>query len=190
MDAALKELAKLEKLTADGKAKSPPIDQTLDALLTTLRAERERVQSGNGSPGAFEELAAKVERLKKDLDDRQKEIYNSISRYGKALDKACPLHVSRLIGRADSTSHRNSQMLCQLLARCLPLPRPLRLWTVQLPCTFSELVNSQPLKHSLRYVLPIMLAPSYFLPSFRKQALIFLRRRGPSSSIYIGLLLR
>jgi protein SFI1 len=90
MDAALKELAKLEKLTADGKAKSPPIDQTLDALLATLRAERERVQSGNGSPETLEGLATNVESLKKDLDDRQKEIYNSISRYGKALDKACP----------------------------------------------------------------------------------------------------
>lgn len=90
MDAALKELAKLEKLTADGKAKSPPIDQTLDALLATLRAERERTQLGNAPPGTFEGLATKVEGLKKDLDDRQKEIYNSISRYGKALDKVCP----------------------------------------------------------------------------------------------------
>jgi hypothetical protein len=91
MDAALKELAKLEKLTSDGKAKSPPIDQTLDALLSTLRAEREKVQSGNLLPETFEGLATKVESLKKDLDDRQKEIYNSISRYGKALDKVCPL---------------------------------------------------------------------------------------------------
>ena len=98
MDAALKELARLEKLTADGNAKSPPIDQTLDALLATLRAERERVQSGGAPPETFEGLAAKVESLKKDLDDRQKEIYNSISRYGKALDKVCPRCVLRLIG--------------------------------------------------------------------------------------------
>ena len=98
MDAALKELAKLEKLTADGKAKSPPIDQTLDALLATLRAERERVRSGDVSPDAFEGLATKVESLKKDLDDRQKEIYNSISRYGKALDKARWIDILRLIG--------------------------------------------------------------------------------------------
>jgi len=87
MDVALKELAKLEKLVTDGKAKSPPVDQTLDALLAALRAERERVQSGSASSETFEGLATKVEGLKKDLDDRQKEIYNSISRYGKALDK-------------------------------------------------------------------------------------------------------
>jgi len=38
----------------------------------------------------FEGLATEVESLKKDLDERQKEIYNSISRYGKALDKKFP----------------------------------------------------------------------------------------------------
>ena len=93
MDAALKELAKLGKLTTDGKAKSPPIDQTLDALLTTLRCEQEKVQSGSASSETFEELATKVDSLKRDLDERQKEIYNSISRYGKALDKVRPLHI-------------------------------------------------------------------------------------------------
>lgn len=98
MDAALKELAKLEKLSSDGKAKSPPIDQTLDALLATLWSERERVQLGNVSPETFEGLATKVEGLKKDLDDRQKEIYNSISRYGKALDKVRHLCAARSIG--------------------------------------------------------------------------------------------
>jgi hypothetical protein len=100
MDAALKELAKLEKLTADGKAKSPPIDHTLDALLATLRTEREKVQSGSVSSETFEEVAAKIESLKKDLDERQKEIYNSISRYGKALDKAPPFHPFRSISES------------------------------------------------------------------------------------------
>ena len=100
MDAALKELAKLERLTADGKAKSPPIDETLDVLLATLRAERERIQSGNVPPETFEGLAAKVETLKKDLDDRQKEIHNPISRYGKALDKVRLLDVLRLSGNS------------------------------------------------------------------------------------------
>lgn len=98
MDAALKELAKLEKLTADGKAKSPPIDHTLDALLVTLRAEREEVHARGAPPETFEGLATRVENLKKELDERQKEIYNSISRYGKALDKVCPPYVLRSIG--------------------------------------------------------------------------------------------
>jgi hypothetical protein len=97
MDAALKELARLEKLTADGKAKSPSIDQTLDALLATLQAEREKIHSGGVSSETFEGLATKVETLKKDLDERQKEVYNSISRYGKVLDKV-PFRVPRSIG--------------------------------------------------------------------------------------------
>jgi len=129
MDAALKELAKLGKLTADGKAKSPPIDQTLDALLATLRAERDGVESGDASPEAFEGLATKVESLKKDLDDRQKEIYNSISRYGKALDKVRPLGVLKATGATDPTLHRNSRIPYRLLAHCLLPPRHLRLWT-------------------------------------------------------------
>lgn len=101
MDAALKELAKLGKLTADGKAKSPPIDQTLDALLITLRDEREKVESGCAPSEAFERLATNVESLKKDLDERQKEIYNSISRYGKALDKVRLLMPSGRLATAD-----------------------------------------------------------------------------------------
>ena len=156
MDAALKELSKLEKLTADGKAKSPSIDQTLDALLSALRAEQERIQSGNASPETFEGLATKVESLKKDLDDRQKEIYNSLSRYGKALDKVRPRHIpSMLVDKSQLHPHRNSQMLCQPSARCLLPPRLLRLWTVRLLCTFSEPVSSQPLKRSSRHVLLI-----------------------------------
>ena len=160
MDAALKELAKLGKLTADGKAKSPPIDQTLDALLATLRAEREGVESGGASPETLEGLATKVESLKKDLDDRQKEIYNSISRYGKALDKVRPLDVLRATGAADPTLRRNSRIPYRLSAHCLPPPRHLRLWTGRSLSTFSEPASSQPPKRSSKYVSSITPVPS------------------------------
>ena len=161
MDAALKELSKLERLTADGKAKSPPIDRTLDALLATLRAEREKVQSGDASAGTFEGLAAKVESLKKDLDERQKEIYNSISRYGKALDKVRSLHPLRPIGNGP-TPRRNSPILYQLSTRCLPPPTHPRHWTAQLLCTFSEPASSRPLKHSSGCVFPLYPAHPIF----------------------------
>jgi protein SFI1 len=128
MDAALKELSKLERLTADGKAKSPAIDRTLDALLATLRAEREKVQSGDASAETFEGLVTKVETLKKDLDERQKEIYNSISRYGKALDKVrpLPLRAPGSIGNG-FIPHRNSPILYQPSTRYLLPPRHPRL---------------------------------------------------------------
>jgi len=87
MDAALKELAKLEKLTSSAKGKSPSVPDSLDSLLQSLRDERERIQAGTATPETIEALSSKVESTKKDLDDRQKEIYNSLSRYGKALDK-------------------------------------------------------------------------------------------------------
>lgn len=191
MDTALKEVAKLEKLTADGKAKSPPIDQTLDALLSALRAERERIQSGNASPETFEGLVTKVESLKKDLDDRQKEIYNSISRYGRALDKVCPLHTpSRLIGKSQLrlaqkfpnalptfsplfTSTKASQALDRTVA--LHFLRTGQFTTAE---TFIEARAS----HYACYI--------QFLLSFRKQASAFRRRRRPSSLICIGSLLR
>lgn len=152
MDAALKELAKLGKLSTDGKAKSPPIDQTLDALLTTLRGEREKVQSGCASAETFEGLAAKVESLKKDVDERQKEVYNSISRYGKALDKARPPCLQVDWQQLTSAPHRNSPIPYQLSTRYLLPSRHLRLWTGQLLSTFSEPVSSRPLKRSSRYV--------------------------------------
>ena len=152
MDAALKELAKLGKLTADGKAKSPPIDQTLDALLITLRDEREKVESGCAPSEAFERLATKVESLKKDLDERQKEIYNSISRYGKALDKVRLLMPSGRLATADFHLHRNSPIPYRLSTHYLLPPRHPRLWTGQSHSTFSEPDSSRPLKRSSRYV--------------------------------------
>ena len=98
MDAALKELTKLEKLTADGKTKFPPIDHTLDALLATLRAERGRMQSGNASPDAFEGLTMKIESLKKDLDDWQKEIVTPSLAMAKRWTRSVPLMLLKLIG--------------------------------------------------------------------------------------------
>jgi len=86
MDAA-QELVKLQKLTSSAKGKSPSIQATLDSLLQSLYEERERVQAGAATPASIQNLNRKVETSKKDLDDRQKEIYNSISRVGKALDK-------------------------------------------------------------------------------------------------------
>lgn len=87
MDAAHKELEKLEKLTSSAKSKYPSVPATLDSLLQLLRDERVRVQAGTATPGTIEALASSVEAAKKDLDERQKEIYNSMSRYGRALDK-------------------------------------------------------------------------------------------------------
>ncbi|KAJ7470712.1 CTLH/CRA C-terminal to lish motif domain-containing protein [Mycena latifolia] len=89
MDGPLKELAKLEKLTAgaSGKGKSPSITDSLDSLLHSLREARNAVQTGPAPSGLFLQLSQTVELKKKEVEDREKEIYTSVSRFGKALDK-------------------------------------------------------------------------------------------------------
>ncbi|KAI0374779.1 hypothetical protein BV20DRAFT_1010391 [Pilatotrama ljubarskyi] len=90
MDGPLKELAKLEKLasgTSSGKGKGPSVDQSLDALLESLRNAKERFLAGTGSQATLEALAKTVEEKKKEIDDRQKEVYNALAKFGKALDK-------------------------------------------------------------------------------------------------------
>lgn len=90
MDAALKELAKLEKLASSSgssKGKTPSIDDSLDSLLQVLRETKDSIQSGTATPDTFGSLSKKVESTKKDIDERQKEVYSSLARFGKALDK-------------------------------------------------------------------------------------------------------
>ena len=93
MDAALKELDKLQQLTSDssstGKSKAPAIQDSLNSLLQTLHAQKKRLEAGITSQTELATLAKTVEARKKEIDERQKEIYNSLARYGKALDKVC-----------------------------------------------------------------------------------------------------
>ncbi|KAJ7273660.1 ubiquitin-protein ligase E3 [Mycena haematopus] len=91
MDGPLKELSKLEKLTtsSSGKGKGT-ISDSLDSLLQCLRETRDAIQPGTVSPDLLLQLSQTVDVKKKEVDDRQKEIYTSISRLGKALDKKFP----------------------------------------------------------------------------------------------------
>ncbi|KAJ6630749.1 CTLH/CRA C-terminal to lish motif domain-containing protein [Mycena sp. CBHHK59/15] len=93
MDGPLKELAKLEKLTAgvsSGKGKSPSISDSLDSLLQSLREAKDSIEPGLVSPDLLIQLSQTVDLKKKEVDDRQKEIHSSLSRFGKALDKKFP----------------------------------------------------------------------------------------------------
>lgn len=85
MEGPLKELAKLEKLTAKGKG--PSIQDSLDALLLSLQQTKDAIQSGDTSSDHLALLAKTVEGTKKDIDERQKEIYSSMAKFGKAWDK-------------------------------------------------------------------------------------------------------
>ncbi|KAH7930830.1 hypothetical protein BV22DRAFT_1027990 [Leucogyrophana mollusca] len=88
MEGPLKELAKLEKLTEkSNKGKAPSIENSLDALLQSLREVKERIEMGTASEDTFALLAQTVDARKKEVDEKQKEVYNAIARLGKALDK-------------------------------------------------------------------------------------------------------
>lgn len=79
MDGPLKELAKLEKLTA-----ASSISDSLNSLLRSLRDAK-----ANLNPN---QVQAEIELRRKEIDERQKEIYSSLARLGKGLDKACLVH--------------------------------------------------------------------------------------------------
>jgi|SRR5882762_575375 len=99
MDVALKELEKLEKLTSKSslpaKGKSPAINDSLDSLLQSLYGHKKWLESGLSSEDELKELTKTVDARKKEIDERQKEVYNSLLRYGKALDKVSERQVEK-----------------------------------------------------------------------------------------------
>ena len=90
MDSALKELDKIVKLTSSTSpvaGKSKPIHVSLDSLLHTLHDYKSRLQASTLTEAELGELPKLVESTKKEINDRQKEVYNEMAKYGKALDK-------------------------------------------------------------------------------------------------------
>lgn len=86
MDAPLKELAKLEKLTATN-GRGPSIQDTLDSLLQSLYRAKDTVQTNDLGPDHSIALAQTIEGKKKEIDEKHREVHSAISRFGKTLDK-------------------------------------------------------------------------------------------------------
>jgi len=89
MESPLKELAKLEKLTAKSsvKGKTHSIPDLLDSLLQSLDDAKDHIEGGTLLEETLIQLSQTIEARKKEVDERQKEVYSSLSRFGKALDK-------------------------------------------------------------------------------------------------------
>ncbi|KAF8921359.1 CTLH/CRA C-terminal to lish motif domain-containing protein [Mucidula mucida] len=86
MEASLKELAKLEKVTPlDGKGKYPSISDSISGLVDSLESLKE---AGAIDPSQVLRI---IEAKKKDIDEHQKEVYSAMSRLGKTLDKKFPV---------------------------------------------------------------------------------------------------
>lgn len=96
MDGPLKELAKLEKLTdfspRTSKGKVSSVADSLDSLLDALHDVKQRIEAGTASEEVVMDLTNIVEERKKEIEERQKEVYGAINRYGKALDKVSILY--------------------------------------------------------------------------------------------------
>ncbi|KAG9226358.1 hypothetical protein CCMSSC00406_0003237 [Pleurotus cornucopiae] len=89
MDALLKEIDKIEKIasSSSSKGKAPSMIESLDSLLQTLRNTKAQCEAGEVPVSQIMQLPSAVEKCKKDVDDRHKEIYSSLARFGKTLDK-------------------------------------------------------------------------------------------------------
>jgi len=124
MEAALKELVKLEKLTA-AKGKSPSIAGSLDSLLLTLRETKQAFANGLGDEERLRKLSETAEAKKKEAEERQKEIFAVFARLGKALDKVrrrVPLYTVA----EPTTDVRNSQRRCLRIQNSLNQRHPVR----------------------------------------------------------------
>lgn len=88
MDGPMKELEKLRTSTENStKGKIPSVESSLDSLLQSLYEVKSRIEAGTVTQDTFALLSQTVEARKKEIDEKQKEVYNAIARLGKALDK-------------------------------------------------------------------------------------------------------
>ena len=140
MDASLKELTRLETLTAsDGK--SPSIIDSLDSLLGSLHEAKEEFLISNCTEEQLNQLTQTIESKKKEVEDRQKEVYSVMSRFGRTLDKVGLLMLSREISSFRRLSHRNSQRRCPRTPIYSPPHLLLLLLSAPLLCIYSGRVN-------------------------------------------------
>ena len=104
-DTFLKELDKFQFLfhnaqtPAPGsvKVKSPPIPSSLDALLAILKDAKQQLDSGVSPNTLGAQISNAIDGRKKDIDERLKEVYNSLGRIGKTLDKVSVMAIFTLI---------------------------------------------------------------------------------------------
>lgn len=84
-----KELSKLEKLTAQstGRNKTASISDSLDVLLASLQSAKSNAK--DMTVESWNTVVQTIEVQKREIDDRQKEIYSTTAKLGKAIDKVC-----------------------------------------------------------------------------------------------------
>jgi len=92
MEGPLKELGKLEKVTTARAAQSASVADSLDVLIASMYETKKQMEESGFEVDTVRQLARTVDVQRKEVDERQKEVYSSISRLGKALEKVRPNH--------------------------------------------------------------------------------------------------
>lgn len=152
MDGPLKELEKLRTSTESStKGKIPSAESSLDSLLQSLYEVKSRIEAGTVTQDTFALLSQTVDAKKKEIDDKQKEVYNAIARLGKALDKVCLGYRHPRNARVQPFS-RDSRSLYPLIAPSLHRMLPKKHSIERLPCTSFVLVSSPQQRPSSKYV--------------------------------------
>ena len=149
MDACLKELTKLENLTA-AKGKSPSIINSLDVLLNSLHEAKEEYLSGNCTEEQLKQLTQTIESKKKEVEEHQKEVYSVLSRFGRALDKVSLTSSLEISEFRYILLHRDFLLRCPHTPICSLLRPLLLLLSVRLLCIYSERVNLKSPRPSYR----------------------------------------
>jgi len=72
------------------KGTGQAISDWLDSLISSLQDSKNSITESDIDEEILLQLSRSIESTKKDIDDRQKEVYSSVSRLGKALDKKFP----------------------------------------------------------------------------------------------------
>jgi hypothetical protein len=131
-DPILKELDKLEFLFHNAstpapssiKVKSPSIPSSLDALLSSLNDAKRQLDSRVSPNTVGAQISNAIDGRKKDIDERLKEVYNSLGRIGKTLEKVnVPAVFASMLNSCNTfNGTRNIQIPCQsILLYLLPL---------------------------------------------------------------------
>ncbi|KIY69989.1 hypothetical protein CYLTODRAFT_442301 [Cylindrobasidium torrendii FP15055 ss-10] len=115
MEPLLKELGTLEQAAeCRGKGKAPSISDSINGLVSFLESVK-----ASGVPVNRSAVLRQLEMKKKDIDDRQKEVYASMSRLGKAIDKKFTVPVPAVPNKfaEDQSVHALEETIVQYLLR-------------------------------------------------------------------------
>lgn len=150
MDGPIKELEKLKASTENSaKGKIPAVDSSLDSLLQSLYEVKSRIAAGSVTQDTFALLSQTVDSKKKEVEEKQREVYNAIARLGKALDKVGLVASAR----SDNLSlSRNSRSPCLLMIPSSRLMLPKRHLIARSPCTSFAPANSPQQRLLSKYV--------------------------------------